>query len=349
LEESISLWERALLPLEATISDAVLSLERSAVKIAVVVDDAGLMHGTISDGDIRRGLIQGLDLKSSIENIVQNDALIVPPDIDRATVLRLMDINKIFQIPIVDKNNKVIGLHLWTLINESVERHNILVIMAGGEGTRLRPETEKCPKPLLPVNGKPILEHIIERAKLEGFTQFILAIKYLGHMIENYFGNGSDLGVQITYLREDSPLGTAGALKLINPVPERPFVVTNGDVMTDIKYGELLDFHTRTSAFATMSVRSHEWQHPFGVVKLDGIDVIGFEEKPVFRSHINAGVYVLEPGALEFLDGERCDMPSLFERCQKQNLKTIAYPMHEPWLDVGRPDDLRKANSVTKK
>jgi len=199
------------------------------------------------------------------------------------------------------------------------------------------------------LSGKPMLEHIIERGKLEGFNHFVLAIHHLGHIIERHFGNGEWLGVKIDYIREQSPLGTAGALGLLNPRPDNAFVVTNGDVITDIRYGELLDFHNRWEASATMAVRTYDWQHPFGVVKLDGIDVIGFEEKPFFRSHINAGVYVLEPGALEFLDGERCDMPSLFERCQKQNLKTIAYPMHEPWLDVGRPDDLRKADSVTKK
>ena len=192
-----------------------------------------------------------------------------------------------------------------------------------------------------------MLEHIIDRAKLEGFNHFVLAIHYLGHMIEDHFGNGEHLGVQIDYLREETPLGTAGALGLLRPPPAAPFVVTNGDVITDIHYGELLDFHTRHSATATMAVRLHEWQHPFGVVQTQGIEIVGFEEKPIARSHINAGVYVLDPAALSVLTADaHCDMPTLFERLQAKAQRTVAYPMHEPWLDVGRPDDLLAANKI---
>lgn len=163
-------------------------------------------------------------------------------------------------------------------------------------------------------------------------------------MIEDYFGNGERLQVRIDYLREQSPLGTAGALGLLNPRPQAPFVVTNGDVITDIRYGELLDFHIRHNAAATMAVRVHEWQHPFGVVQTQGVDIVGFEEKPVARSHINAGVYALDPDALSVLSADvPCDMPTLFERLQAKAVRTVAYPMHEPWLDVGRPDDLQSA------
>ena len=165
-------------------------------------------------------------------------------------------------------------------------------------------------------------------------------------MIEAHFGNGERLGVKIDYSREKSPLGTAGALGLLNPLPEAPFVVTNGDVITDIRYGELLDFHTRHAAAATMAVRVHEWQHPFGVVQTQGVEIVGFEEKPISRSHINAGVYALDPAALRVLTANmHCDMPTLFERLQANKRRTVAYPMHEPWLDVGRPTDLEKARS----
>jgi len=191
-----------------------------------------------------------------------------------------------------------------------------------------------------------MLEHIIERGKLEGFNHFVLAIHHLGHIIEAHFGNGEGLGVKIDYLREQSPLGTAGALSLLNSRPDAPFVVTNGDVITDIRYGELLDFHNRYQASATMAVRVHEWQHPFGVVKMQGVEVVGFEEKPVARSHINAGVYVLSPEVLnELIAGDPCDMPMLFERLQAKAKRTAAYPMHEPWLDVGKPEDLLQANT----
>jgi len=219
------------------------------------------------------------------------------------------------------------------------------VIMAGGIGTRLRPLTDNCPKPMLLVAGKPMLEHIINRAKLEGFSRFIISINYLGHIIESYFGDGKSLDVSIEYLREESPLGTAGALSLFKVKPALPIVVTNGDVITDIRYGELLDFHLRHLASATMAVRVHEWQHPFGVVQTQGFEIVGFEEKPIARSHINAGVYALNPDALDLLSKNmHCDMPILFERLKAQSLRTVAYPMHEPWLDVGRQDDLNLAN-----
>jgi NDP-sugar pyrophosphorylase family protein len=309
-----------------------------------VVNESGEIEGTISDGDIRRGLLKGLDLNSPITNVIHRNALVVPPEMGREMVMQLMVANKIQQIPIVNEHRHVVGVHLWDEITTPPSRANLMVIMAGGMGTRLRPHTENCPKPLLSVAGKPMLEHIIERAKLEGFSHFALAIHYLGHMIEDHFGNGERLNVQIDYLREQSPLGTAGALGLLNPRPKAPFVVTNGDVITDIRYGELLDFHIRHNATATMAVRVHEWQHPFGVVQTEGVDIVGFEEKPVARTHINAGVYALDPEALNVLSAEeRCDMPTLFERLQTKSKRTVAYPMHEPWLDVGRPDDLAAA------
>jgi NDP-sugar pyrophosphorylase family protein len=198
---------------------------------------------------------------------------------------------------------------------------------------------------LLPVAGKPMLEHIVERARAEGFTRFVFAVHYLGHMIEEHFGDGGRWQVQIEYLREETPLGTAGALGLLAHRPDAPFIVSNGDVLTDIRYSELLEFHCRHEATATMAVRLHEWQHPFGVVRSKGVDIVGFEEKPVARTHINAGIYVLDPAALESLPaGERCDMPALFLRLRERSARTIIYPMHEPWLDVGRIEDYDAAN-----
>jgi len=311
-----------------------------------VTNEAGVLEGTISDGDIRRGLLKGLDLNSPIASIIHRNTLVVPPELGRELVMQLMVANKIQQIPVVDECRHVVGLHLWNEITTPPARPNLMVIMAGGTGKRLHPHTENRPKPLLPVAGKPMLEHIIDRAKLEGFNHFVLAIHYLGHMIEAHFGNGEHLGVQIDYLREESPLGTAGALGLLNPLPDAPFLVTNGDVITDVRYGELLDFHTRHDALATMAVRIHEWQHPFGVVQTQGVEIVGFEEKPIARSHINAGVYALDPAALSVLTANaHCDMPVLFERLQAKAQRTVAYPMHEPWLDVGRPDDLKQANT----
>lgn len=345
VSSSEKLWRQAILPANANIQQAIRNLDQVGIKIVLVVNEAGELEGTISDGDIRRGLLKGLDLNSQITSVVHHNALVVPPEMGRDMVMQLMVANKIQQIPVVDEHRHVVGLHLWDEITTPPTRSNLMVIMAGGMGTRLRPHTENCPKPLLQVAGKPMLEHIIERAKLEGFSHFVLAIHYLGYMIEDYFGNGDRLGVRIDYLREQSPLGTAGALGLLNPRPDAQFVVTNGDVITDIRYGELLDFHIRHAATATMAVRVHEWQHPFGVVQTQGVDIVGFEEKPIARSHINAGVYALNPTALSVLTADaHCDMPTLFERLQAQDKRMVAYPMHEPWLDVGRPDDLNRAN-----
>lgn len=339
-------WRQAILPVKTSIQHAIRSLDQASIKIIMVVNEAGELEGTISDGDIRRGLLKGLDLSSPIASVIHRNALVVTPEMGRDVVLQLMGANKIQQIPIVNDLRQVVGVHLWDEITTLPARSNLMIIMAGGMGTRLRPYTETCPKPLLPVAGKPMLEHIIERAKLEGFSHFVLAVHYLGHMIQSHFGNGGQLGVQIDYLNEKSPLGTAGALGLLSPRPGAPFVVTNGDVITDIHYGELLDFHIRHNAMATMAVRMHEWQHPFGVVQTRGIEIVGFEEKPVARSHINAGVYALEPDALNMLSQDaHCDMPTLFERLQAKAMRTVAYPMHEPWLDVGRPDDLNRANT----
>jgi NDP-sugar pyrophosphorylase family protein len=313
----------------------------------MVTNGEGRLEGTVSDGDVRRALLKGLDLKSPITSAIHRNAVVVPPELGRDLVKQLMVANKIHQIPVVDDRHHLVGLHLWDELTNPVMRPNLLVIMAGGKGTRLRPHTENCPKPLLLVAGKPMLEHIIERAKLDGFTRFVIAIHYLGHMIEAHFGDGARLGVQIEYLKETSPLGTAGALGLLNPKPSDPFIVTNGDVISDIRYGEMLDFHIRHSAVATMAVRVHEWQHPYGVVQMKGVEIVGFEEKPITRSHINAGVYALDPNALSVLAiDEHCDMPALFERLQAKAQHTVAYPMHEPWLDVGRPDDLLIANKI---
>ncbi|MGH8380612.1 nucleotidyltransferase family protein [Pseudomonas sp.] len=339
-------WRKALLAQGATIQQAISNLDESGLQIVLVVCPEGRLQGSVTDGDVRRALLRGLDLGSPVDQIMFTSPLVVPPEMGREMVLHLMHANKIHQVPIVDAERCVVGLHSWDEVLEGGDRENTMVIMAGGLGKRLLPLTEDCPKPMLPVGGKPILELIIERAKMDGFVNFIVSVHYLGHMIEEYFGDGQKWGVNISYLHEDSPLGTAGAISLLNPRPSLPFVVTNGDVLTDIHYGEMLDFHLRHGALATMAVRLHEWQNPFGVIRTEGIKIVGFDEKPVYRTHVNAGIYVLDPIVLEELvAGSPCDMPTLFERVQQKGESTIAYPMHEPWLDVGRPDDLQLARN----
>jgi dTDP-glucose pyrophosphorylase len=341
------IWKEALLPQTATIGEAIRNLERTGLRIVLATNSAGSLFGSVSDGDIRRGLLKGLDLEAPISSIAHQSPLVVPQGLDRTAVVQLMIANKVQQVPVVNENKVVTGLHVWDEINAPVNRENIMVIMAGGMGKRLRPQTENCPKPMLPVAGKPMLEHILERAKNFGFKRFAITLYHLGEMVEGYFGDGHKWDVHIDYLREDEPMGTAGGLKLLQSLEmgQQPFVVTNGDVLTDINYGGLLDFHIRQEAMATMAVRLYEWQHPYGVVQIDGTNIVGFEEKPISKTHINAGVYAIEWSALSHLPQGRCDMPGLFEILKQQGGRTVAYPMHEPWLDVGRPSDLKKAQS----
>ncbi len=223
-------WRRALLPDTCSLQDAIRNLEETALRIVLVIGDGGRLEGTVSDGDIRRGLLKGLTFNDSINAVLHRTPFVVPMQFHHETVRQLMVANKVQQIPVIDDSHRVVGLHVWDELNASPERNNLMVIMAGGKGIRLRPQTENCPKPLLPVAGKPMLEHIIERAKLEGFNRFVVAIHYLGHMIEDHFGDGKDLGVKIDYLKEDVPLGTAGALSLLTSLPEETFIATNGDV-----------------------------------------------------------------------------------------------------------------------
>jgi dTDP-glucose pyrophosphorylase len=345
MEKSQEIWHRAALPGTASLADAIANLDSTAVRLVLVTDERGQLQGTVSDGDIRRALLNGHPTTKKIVDIMNRNALVVPSNMDPQEVVKLMVANKLQQIPVVDNSNLVVGLHLWDELQSPRKRINRIIIMAGGEGRRLRPLTENCPKPLLQVAGKPILEHIVERAISQGFNHFVLAVNYLGHMIEEQMGDGSRYGVRIEYLREDVPLGTAGALSLIKEAPEEPLIVTNGDVISDIGYTEILDFHLQHKPLATVAVRSYEWQNPFGVVKTEGTEVIGLEEKPVSRSNINAGIYVIDPPALAFLKmAEYIDMPGFLNGLTRLKKRVIAYPMHEPWLDVGRAADLEKAN-----
>lgn len=342
-------WSDTVLSQDCVISDAIKCLDKTGLKIVMIVDANNRLIGTISDGDIRRGMLKGYSLETPIQNILHKDALVVPPSVNKGLVKELMDANLIMQIPIVNKSGNILGLHTWDDVNEKQIITNKMIIMAGGKGTRMEHHTERCPKPMLKVSDKPMLQHIIERAKKDGFNEFILSINYLGHMIEEYFKDGSQLGVSIEYIKEDNPLGTAGSLSLLNKIPNEPFIVTNGDVISEISYGQLLRFHYENKSMATMAVKQHEIQNPYGVVETQGYEILSFEEKPIIRSYINAGVYCLSPKTLSILKtAEYCDMPAFFDEIKKQNNRAIVYPMHELWSDVGRPNDLKKINKDLK-
>lgn len=341
-------WRPALLHDRASVQEAVRCLNDAGLQIVLVVDGDGRLVGTITDGDVRRGLLRGITLPQPVDAIVQREPLVAPQGLSHTLAQSLMRSNGIHHLPVIDDDRRVVGLHLWHAIDDGPgPRPNLMVVMAGGRGVRLRPHTENCPKPMLPVGDKPMLEHILERARSDGIRRFLFATHYLGHMVEEHFGDGARWDVAIDYLREDRPLGTGGALGLIGEPPEEAFLVTNGDVLADVRYGEILDYHERQHAAGTMAVRSHEWQHPFGVVRTEGVHIVGFEEKPLIRTQVNAGIYVLEPRVLTHLRrDEHCNMPGLFERLQAAAERTIVYPIHESWLDVGRPTDLAKAREA---
>lgn len=342
-------WRRALISPDTTLAETIENINKVAIKLSLCVDAKDRLVGTVSDGDVRRGLLSGLSLQDPVRKIVNTDPLVVSVSTSREAVRSMMKDHEVQQVPIIDAEGVVVGLHQWDTLNSEPSHEHTMVIMAGGKGKRLRPYTENCPKPMLTVSDKPILYHIIQRAKSQGFRHFVLSLNYLGDTIRDYFGDGSAIGVKIIYVEEDQPLGTAGALSLINPRPENAFVVTNGDVLTDINYYDLLNFREQHNADSVMAVRTYEWTNPYGVVQMEGVNIVGFIEKPVSKSPINAGVYVFTPAVLDQLKyNQYCDMPDFFDQLRAAKHSTVAYLMREEWIDVGYPDDLKRANVTYK-
>ena len=343
-------WRDVILVESDTIKKAITVINDSGLKIAMVVDSEMKFLGIVTDGDIRRGILKGIGLEESVNRIIQKQCITLPPNADHATVSSLMNLNDIFQIPILSDSNDIVGLHVWSDSLYAAKREEIVVIMAGGKGTRLLPFTENLPKPLLPISGKPMLTHIIEKAKAEGFQKFVISVHHLGDMIEEYYGNGESLDVEISYIRESAPLGTAGALSLLNPLPKTSFLVTNADVLSQIRFDKLLEFHKIKNGHATMATKFYQTENPFGVVDTDGFKIIGYQEKPKTNQLVNAGVYVLDPSVLGFLKYDtKIDMPELFKILRENGNDTYVYPIHESWLDIGQIDDyLSLENSDSK-
>jgi len=340
-------WQKAVLTKNASIKDAIMNLSASSMHIILVISNNNKLLGVINDGDIRRGVLKGLTVNDNIKEIVNTNPLVLDKDAPLDSVIQIMSLHQIIAIPVLDKNKQVLGLYLLNELIAKEEKLNKIIIMAGGKGERLLPKTKDCPKPLLLINGKPMLEKIIIKAKDEGFQHFIIAVNYLGDMIKEYFGDGSNWGITIEYLNENLPLGTAGAISLINEKPNLPVIVTNADIVSDVTYASMLQFHSQhQDAYATMAVRRHETKNPFGVVTIDGVDIVGFEEKPIHLSNVNAGVYILDPRALDFLKkNQYCDMPSLFSTLQQKKLRTIVYPIHEAWNDIGHLEEYNNINN----
>jgi NDP-sugar pyrophosphorylase family protein len=246
-------------------------------------------------------------------------------------------------LPLVDEDGKLAGLFIDQPDGEAATRDNTVVIMAGGMGLRLRPLTENTPKPMIPVGGKPMVQHTIESLLAEGFVNFVLAINYLGDQIEEHFGDGSGLGVRITYVKEEQPLGTGGALSLLEGAFTAPIVVINGDVLLSARLADMLNYHHSHSADITVGVKVLDTQIPFGVIELEGNHITAMQEKPVYRDFVNAGFYVLEPSIVGSVrPSVRLDMPDLVGEWLGRR-KVFAYPIHEAWKDLGHIEDLERA------
>jgi dTDP-glucose pyrophosphorylase len=337
-------WKEILVDSSHSILQTMQIIDKNAMQIAIVVDKTKKLLGTVTDGDIRRGILKGIPLESSVEKIMnvspKREVVGKSPEHYR-NILRL---NKLKQLPLV--TNDGIYVNLFSLDSENTYKRNdnVIVLMAGGLGTRLRPLTDEIPKPLLSVGGKPILEHIIQSFKNNGFYQFIIAVNYKKELIESHFGDGSEYGVDITYLHEEKRLGTAGALSLVIREINKPFFVMNGDLLTKINFEQLLAFHIENRAIATMCVRNYEYQIPYGVIKTQQHRLIGIEEKPIHHSFVNAGIYVLDPELLHSIPyNEFYDMPELFTELIAREENVQAFPIREYWMDIGQMKDYEQA------
>jgi dTDP-glucose pyrophosphorylase len=329
----------------ATIREALKIIDVGSMKIALVVDGDGKLIGTLTDGDIRRGLLNGMELNDPIVDIYNRHPVSVSLSDPKEKIIELAIDRKIYQIPVLDDEGRVIRLaEIDQLIRQ--ERHpNTVVLMAGGLGSRLKPLTDHTPKPMLPVGGKPILETVISRFKKQGFTKFIVALNYKGDMIRKYFGNGSTLGVEITYLEENQRMGTAGALGLLESSPGESFFVMNADILTLVNFESLMDFHVRNNSDATMCIREYGMEVPYGVVRLNKENIVSIEEKPIQQFYVNAGIYVLTPGILNLVPrGIPLDMTGLFEQAVDRGMTTLSFPIREFWMDIGKPEDYERAN-----
>lgn len=313
--------------------------------VVMIVDDSGSLSGLLTDGDLRRYLLSGGVLEDKVLYAMNREFTSWPEEMGRSIAIDFIKSKNLRHLPVVDGDGYPIDLLLSGENAENVE--NLVVIMAGGKGMRLRPHTESCPKPMLEVDGKPMLEHIIRQFVDQGFTNFCLAVNYLGHVIENYFGTGEKFGVSISYLKEDSPLGTGGALGLIKTVPESPMIVCNGDILTKTNYRKMIQYHEENMSDGCIGVRSYQMQIPFGVVTSDEHGFHSIEEKPVIPYQVNAGIYCISPKLLDFVRAnQRLDMPELLMMAKKDRRKILAFPVHEIWVDVGRPEEL---NAVREK
>ncbi len=337
--------EKIKISATSTIEKALSIIDSGAVKIALVVNNDNKLLGTLSDGDIRRGLLRKKTLNDTIEDLYFKDPIVANVGDSREEILHLCSMNRVSQIPILDDDKYIVDLFVLDEELSKKQYENTVVLMVGGLGTRLRPLTENTPKPMLEVGGKPILQTIVEGFSKYGFSNFIMCLGYKSNVIQDYFQDGKEFGVNIEYVVEDKRMGTAGALTLLQHKIDKPFFVMNGDILTSINYEQLLDFHKSNHSKATMCVREYDIEVPYGVVSLNNENITSIEEKPIHSFFVNTGIYLLELECIDLIPkNEFYDMPSLFEKLLDLKEKTISFPLKEYWLDVGHISEYEKAN-----
>ena len=333
----------------ATIKEALGIIDSGAMQIALVVDDNDKLLGTLTDGDIRRGILRGLDLDSSIETIVFKEPAIAKISSTKEEILKIALSKKLHQIPIVDDNGIVLDLKEIEELVEPKIKTSRVILMVGGLGTRLRPLTQDTPKPMLKVGNKPILQTIVERFAEYGFVNITMCVNFNASIIRDYFGDGKEFGVNIDYVLEEKRMGTAGALSLLKERPSEPFFVMNGDLLTNVNFEHIFNYHILNKATATMCVREYDYEVPYGVVKMNDNKIIEIAEKPVQKFFVSAGIYMLSPEILDLIPkNEFYDMPALFEKLIKLSKNVISFPIREYWLDIGRMEEYQRANEEYK-
>jgi dTDP-glucose pyrophosphorylase/predicted transcriptional regulator len=338
-------WKKVLLNPNDTMEYAIKVLHKGGCRIVLVADEHCRLLGTITDGDIRRALINQLTMKSPVSLVMNSNPLAVDFKVKNEDMLSLMSDNGLLHMPILDEDGVLCGLETLQHLIEKPVYDNPIFLMAGGFGTRLQPLTKDIPKPLLKVGSKPILELIIEQFISYGFHNFYISTHFKSEKIRNYFKNGEIYNISIQYVHEDKPLGTAGSLGLLPAnVPNLPIIVMNGDLLTKVDFKNLLDFHCNNDSDATMCVREYEFQVPYGVVNIDNYKIKGIKEKPVHKFFVNAGIYVLNKTLINKLDGRSYIDMTDFLNIELGSDKVNAFPIHEYWLDIGKIEEYERAN-----
>lgn len=340
-------WKDSVLPPNATIREAMRVLDKGVLRIVLVCDQQYHLLGTITDGDIRRSLLADAHMTDKIIGVMNKSPISIDLNTSRQARIKIMRDLDLLAIPIIDKNKKIIGLETLNRALLPEKKDNPVFIMAGGFGTRLQPLTDHCPKPMLRVGDKPMLEHLINQFIAHGFHDFYISTHYLPEVIQNHFGDGSEWGVSVQYVQEEHPLGTGGALGLLpKNLPSLPLIMMNGDVLTKLNYTQLLRHHENQKFDATMCVREDEHRVPFGVIETDQQLIVNMVEKPTYRYKINTGIYVVNPEIVTAVQAnQRVDMPTLLEQNRQLGKRIGTYTSYDYWLDIGQMKDYQKAQS----